>query len=75
MDIFIAGVILIAAVAWDSSQEILDAVSLVSSETVAAIKPSASAETLASECAQGQPRVIARDLSVQASVENPAHDF
>ena len=75
MDIFIAGVILIAAVAWDSSQDILDAVSLVSSETVAAIKPSASAETLASECAQGESRVIARDLSVQASVENPAHDF
>ena len=75
MDIFIAGVTLIAAVAWDSSQEILDAVSLVSSETVAAIKPSSTAETLTSECAQGQPRVIARDLSVQASVENPAHDF
>ena len=75
MDIFIAGVILIAAVAWDSSQEILEAVSLVSAETVAAIKPSSTAETLANECAQGQPRVIARDLSVQASVENPAHDF
>lgn len=75
MDIFIAGVILIAAVAWDSSQEILDAVSLVSSETVAAIKPSSTAETLASECAQGQPRVIARDLNVQASVEDPAHGY
>ena len=75
MDIFIAGVILIAAVAWDSSQEILDAVSLVSAQTVADIKPSPTAETLTSECAQGQPRVIARDLSVQASVENPAHDF
>ena len=35
MDIFIAGVILIAAVAWDSSQAILDAVSLVPAETVA----------------------------------------
>ena len=75
MDIFIAGVILIAAVAWDSSQEILDAVSLVSAETVAPIKPSSTAETLTSECAQGQPRVIARDLSVRPSVENPAHDF
>ena len=75
MDIFIAGLILIAAVAWDSSQEILDAVSLVSTETVAAIEPSATAEKVASECARGQNLIIARDLTVQASVEDPAHGY
>ncbi len=73
MDMFIAGVILIAAVAWSSSQALLCAVSLAPSQPTASIKPSASAETVASECARGQTLIIARDLATHASVENSAH--
>ena len=76
MDIFIAGVILIAAVAWDSSQAITGrGVIWRQAKPSAAIESSATAETPASECAQGHPLIIARDLTVQDSHETPAHGF
>ena len=75
MDIFIAGLILMAAVAWDSSQELLNAVSLAPTETHAPIELSVSAETVATECARGESLIIARDLTVQAIVETPAHGY
>jgi len=73
MDMFIAGVILIAAVAWSSLQALLCAVSLAPSQPTASIKPSASVETVASECALGQSLIIARDLATHPGVENSAH--
>jgi hypothetical protein len=73
MDTFIAGVILIAAVAWSSLQALLCAVSLAPSLPTASIKPSASAETVASECAYGQTLIIVRDLATRPSIEKSAH--
>ena len=73
MDMFIAGVILIAAVAWSSLQALLCAVSLAPSQPTASIKPSASVETVASECKRGQTLIIARDLAAHRSVEKSAH--
>jgi hypothetical protein len=73
MDMFIAGVILIAAVAWSSLQALLCAVSLAPSLPTASIKPSASAETVASECKRGQTLIITRDLATHHTVENSAH--
>jgi hypothetical protein len=74
MDIFIAGVILIVAVAWGSAQELLD---------VAPSKPDEASETMgaspnldqpAGECVRGQPPIIARDLTVSGKNEAPAYD-
>ena len=73
MDMFIAGVILIAAVAWSSLQALLCAVSFAPSLPTASVKPSASAETVASECKRGQTLIITRDLATHPIVENSAH--
>jgi hypothetical protein len=72
MDVFIAAVILIAALAWHSSQELLDAVSLASSEP-AAIASSPTPDNGSSECERGHPLIIARDLTGQDGHEAPAH--
>ena len=73
MDVFIAGVILIAVVAWGASQELLDVVSSAPTEPVGAVEVSPTPENVASECERGRSTIIARDLTVQASSEGSTH--
>lgn len=71
MDVLIAGVILIAALAWHSSHEVLDAAS--PSEPPATIESSPAWENTSSECEQERPLIIARDLTVQDGPVAPVH--
>lgn len=71
MDVLIAGVILIAALAWHSSHEVLDAASSASGEPQATIESSPTPENPSSECGQVRPLIIARDLTVQDGPEAP----
>ena len=73
MDVFITGVILLAALAWSSSHALLDAVSSAPGEPPATIESSPTRENPSGECEQGRPLIIARDLTVQDGHEAPAH--
>lgn len=73
MDVFIAGVFLIAVVVWSSSQELLTAVSSAPNEPSATVEASPAPENAALECERGRPLIIARDLTVQTSNEDSGH--
>ena len=73
MDIFIAGVILIVAVAWGSAQELLDVDSSKPDEAPETVGASRDLDRPAGECVRGQPLIIARDLTVSDKQEAPAH--
>jgi len=73
MDVFIIGVILLAAVAWHTPHAILDAASSAPGEPAATVESSPTRENPSGECEQGRPLIIARDLTVQDGQEAPAH--
>lgn len=73
MDVFIAGVMLIAALAWHSSHEVLDAASSTSGEPPATIESTPTQENTSSECERERPLIIARDLTVQDGPVAPVH--
>jgi len=73
MDIFIAGIILIVAVAWGSAQELLDVSSSMPDEAAETVSASPNLDHAAGECVRGQPLIIARDLSVSDKKEAPVH--
>ena len=71
MDVFIAGLVLIAALAWHSSHEVLDAVS--PSEPPVTIESTPTPENPPRECGRERPLIIARDLTVQDGPVAPVH--
>ena len=73
MDVFIAAVILLAALAWHTPHALLDAVSSAPGEPAVTIESSPTRENPSGECEQGRPLIIARDLTVQDGHEAPAH--
>ena len=73
MDIFIAGVLLIIAVAWGSAQELLDVASSKPDEAPETVGASPNPVHPAGECIRGKPLIIARDLTVSDNKEAPVH--
>jgi hypothetical protein len=73
MDIFIAGVILIVAVAWGSAQELLDVDSSKPDEAPETVGASPNPDHPTGECIRGTPFIIARDLTVSDKKEAPVH--
>ena len=73
MDVFIIGVILLAAVAWHTPHAILDAASSAPGEPAATVESSVTGDTPSVECERGRPLIIARDLTVPDGHEAAAH--
>ena len=73
MDVFIAAVILLAALAWHTPHALLDSASSAPGEPAVTIESSATGDKPSVECERGRPLIIARDLTVQVGQEAPAH--
>ena len=75
MELFITGVILLAAVAWHTPHAILEAASSAPGESAATVESSVTGDTPSVECERGRSLIIARDLTVPDGHEAAAHGF